>query len=344
MNEDFPITHYEYTMKHPVIKMDEHVNLIIKHLGKDPIDFKIFGDWFVQHTKTNSIMASLMSNYTMAANLLYHCWRMKCCDEKIFFINKNLIHMLANTTVNMKASDLMPPFEEFYLYLDQEDLTIQDMDRGPIKPVNGIYVNIRKDNCDGIRKMRLILTSGSVGIETGNDVNYFTQFQLIDNANLETCIQNMFDRINDGTMHIFDMSDINRDAMIKSFSLVANIILYISSKDSDIFPFKPKTIPLFKKSERKMKKAIQKSMRTCEKPIILVGYNFPDLATTDSHGKSFSISYCFDVRGYWKGQWKGSITNPGEIGNERRKEIIFVQPYKKGKDFVETINKKYIVQ
>lgn len=339
-----PISHYEFMARHPLINLKKQTDLIISEFGDRRVSYLEFSKWFMQSFDIDFRATGKGGGYPMAANLLYHCWRMRACGEKIFYLSPNLCRMLNSTRVNVSAADVRPPFEEFYIYTDQEEILIEDSTDGK-RPVKGIYVNMcERSDTDKTRVIRVMLTSGADGVTEARDVNYFFRFEMPDALELENCVAaHVHDILEDGGRNS-DTGPTNIAATKKSFALICNFILYLSSKNPDVFSFKAEPISQNKKSEHKLRKALKRSLRQCEMPVIVVGSNIsnPD---PQSSGKTFSISYAFDVRGHWRKQWKGS-DNPDyipELG-ERRQEIIWVKPFKKGTDFAETINKKYVVK
>lgn len=128
------------------------------------------------------------------------------------------------------------------------------------------------------------------------------------------------------------------------FRILINAILYVSSVRAETNEVASPHEGLDEKlkntksslERRDIYRNAQKSSRL---PFILVGASVPELQSDDAPAESAfrkNISVRFTVRGHWRKQPYG----PGSV--ERR--LQFIQPYFKGPEMADLVNKPYIVR
>ena len=97
------------------------------------------------------------------------------------------------------------------------------------------------------------------------------------------------------------------------------------------------------KNKGKIRKLLSRQGKTTALPVILVGPKAISPHSVEEIRKSKSIwKWKLDkkiyVSGHWRSQWYGS-----DKEGTRRRDLIFIQPYEKGPEFAEMINRKYQV-
>lgn len=324
---NFPITHYEYICRTHGKHIPELVDNLMK--GK-PTDFMVFGDEILKIPDNEWFWGSVNeNNIQLAVRMAYHMWRMRVNGNRIYYVPPHLCEMLFHTKLSIDVSFIQSPFEEIYLYVDQNELQISDYTG--TRPIKGIYVNLHTES-DGIRHLRFLATSGSEGIEENRDINYFACFSLPNHGTLEEAIDTQFKAYmenpdlnfkKDPTFQLSKVEDIVKFAV--------NILLYITSTNSDLVDVLPKQH--HHKSLKKQRKYANKAQMS----FIYVGQHIPKPKGSEHFAVGTKISHKFWVSGHWRGQWKG----PKEIQHQER---IWIQPYIKGPDLAEGISKKYIVR
>lgn len=339
---NFPVTHYELMMKTNIDTMTtEIVNDLYKFFGNKELDFLDFGDKLLKRYPEYMGMHSVIggsSQITFAACMLYHIWRMKANKEKIYYFSRQLCNMLIATRVNIDFSFINPPFEEFFLAIDQDEIMITDGGRistGKTLPVKGMYINFRKDN-DGIRKLRVLATANNS--EQDEDINYQFNWSIRDTGNVEEIMETNIDSLLKGNIINLDDNLKNLENIKSIYKFVINCILYLTSKDADLFPFRPDRHLITTKNPKKLKKQIQASKNTVEYPYVRVGFNL-SYDTDPSVNQGGRITIQFSVKGHWREQWYGS-----EKDNTRIQKPIWIMPFVKGKDFADGIHKKMLVE
>jgi len=324
---NFPITHYEYVCKHH----GEHIpGLVDKLMRNKSIDFGSFGEEVLKIPDSEWFWGSVdSSNVQMAVRMAYHMWRMRACGNRIYYVPPHLCEMLYHTNLSIDVSFIQSPFEEIYLYVDQDELKISDYTG--TRPIKGIYVNLRTES-DGIRHLRFLATSGSEGIEENRDVNYFACFSLPDHGSLDSAIDTQFKAYgNNPDLDYHNNPTFKLDKVADIVKFAVNILLYITSSHSDLSNEVPK------QHNHKSLKKQRKYANKAQMPFIYVGHNIPIPKGSEHFAVGTKISHKFWVSGHWRGQWKG----PKDIQHQER---IWIQPYIKGPELADGIAKKYIVR
>jgi hypothetical protein len=327
----FPITHYEYVSK----AYDKSITTMVDDMmrGK-PNDFMVFGDSLLQLEDASWFLDDSLAevNLRLAVRVAYHMWRMRNCGEQIYYVPPHLCEMFLHTTLSLDAEFIQSPYEEIYVYTDQDEMTISD--KTGTLPIKGLYINLGTD-LQGERMLRFVATSGVKGIEEEKDVNYFACFRIPEHGTIDEIIETQFKEYMSDTRSVElmkdDMVDLDKLADILRFAI--NILMYITSENADLQSVTPKRHD--KKSPKKQKKYRNKAQMS----FVYVGKGVPHPKGSNGIPSGTRISHKFWVRGHWRAQWFGSSKD-----NDQHQKKIWIKPYIKGKDFAEDISKRYIVQ
>jgi hypothetical protein len=355
----FPITHYEALMSsiygssikelfHKMSVRCANMNYVqFANTMMDQIleELKNANDLQSAHMVGIEMLSRMMQDQesiNLMGNMLYHCWQVQNNGNKIYYVAKNLCHRLIHTRVNVSCRYLKSPFEEIYVYLDQDEIVIDDVIDKTQRPMHGMYIGLKKED-DGKTRMRILASSGGMGLEKKTDINYHYVLTIPDDeATIDDAMNGMMDDLAAGKITAFSLTETNRKMMNDSFKLAANVLLYITSKDADLFSIKPAILSEVagsKKNPAKAKRLLEKNGHCAQYPFIKVGYNVPSLEreayTTGLKGGR--ITCMFSVSGHWRWQWKG----PKESQSQ---EHIWIAPYTKGRGLIEGLHKKYLVE
>ena len=328
--ERFPITHFEYCLN--LYSLRDSVDYINTIMTEDDVEFEAFAKKLTDE-KNNLPFPTTDESLRLSLEMLFHIWRLKETGSKVFYISKDLCEVLSSMNLTIDCEFLQAPFEEIYLYLDQDDITITD--HTGTKPVKGIYVNLQRYSSYH-RKFRFLATSGAKGIEDGYDINNYASFLLPEHGELEYVLDAHLE-----TFKKTKVSEVSFDAIRKIYRMTVNILLYLSSNNADLFPIQPVNIMKLaqsKKSSSKRDKLLRQAKTSASLPFILVGKNVKAYQSTIG-GAGVKLSHKVRVSGHWRGQWRGS-----DKEGTRKKEIIRIESYIKGSDFTEEINKHYLVK
>lgn len=337
----FPITHYEYVYTLDKLSIKRIIdNLSLKFKGES-VTYDLIGNYLVNMNETDSYNIFKMLykiSGSLTFNMFYHIYKMRECGEKIYYIHKNICEMLLHTTLNVSSDLIQIPFREIYLCFDQDELTLSDDER--VLPIKGAYINLEEIG-GGIRRLRVLATSGINGIEGLKDINFFFKIDLIQ-GRVNDIVESYVEKLERGELPISDNADLNTKTIPALFRLIINTLLYITSKSPDILNMNPDRVNIDRvKSNKKKRKLENKIGKVAQLPFIKVGYNTPRIAYNNGESlqEGTKISYQFTVSGHWRMQWKGSKSN-----DTWKQEPVWIKPYIKGEDLAEGIHKKYIVE
>lgn len=272
--------------------------------------------------------------------------------KKVFRLSKNLTHMLMDTDLKKIDSFFIElPYQCIYLAIPKEIKLISPFGL----PINGIYLALIKGedvNYNNLAKKyhhyndkknvkSFIIVAVSDVLLPKDDPResmYYWHLILEEGdvlAQLEKYINTWSNSIN------LEEKGINKTFMMNLFSFILNSVLYINSDDIQLIEQKPKVSNL---SQIKNKKKIKKTLKKTQLPYYSLGTNI----TIDHHYKKvINLSEIkqkelkkhavqWMVRGHWRKQ---------AVGPERKeRKLTWIQPYVKGKEFSEFINKEYFVK
>jgi hypothetical protein len=329
----FPMTHYEWMKRNGINFITDE---LFKKFGKSYyLSFEEFANW-VENSPIllNFLSGSTLNNTNLFARQIYHCYKMELNGEKIYYMNREVCNLLKNTRLTIDAEFIESPFEQIYIYTDQNDITISD--NTGIMPMRGIYIQLTKENDN--KFLRFIVTSGVEGIDQHLDVNYFATFTIPEHGDLETIANINMDKIIKERTVL--NSDVNLTIMRKIFVFSVNALLYIGCKNVDFINFTPENLNeslLRKKNNAKKVKLERMIAKTAQIPFIIVN---PKKGESDNEGiknMGKKLDHQIFVSGHWRGQWSGT-------DNNRKKEIIRIKSYLKGIGLKEETSKPFLVK
>lgn len=330
----FPITHYEVMKKNVPVFWD-FIEFIRKEIGDQPVDFNIFARWMEKNNTFLGLVEKYGADYVqLFARQVYHSWMMQCCGEKIYYMSREVCDLINNTNLTIDAEFIEAPFQQIYIYTDQEELILSDArDSAPMK---GLYLSLKKE-MDGKKFIRFIATSSSDRIFNKTDVNYFATFEIPEHGKLEDIANNEINKYMENNT-VFNK--VNMVMLKRMFIFCVNSLLYIGCRNIDLINFTPANIEeelARKKSASKKAKLERQIGKYNQYPYIIIQlkrqYNTDG---TVCEGKK--LDHQVMVSGYWRGQWYGPRDG------ERKKEVIRIQSYVKGLGLKETESKKFIVK
>lgn len=269
------------------------------------------------------------------SNLFFHLCQLKRNEEKIFYITKDLSVKLADTNLNISSRFLKSPFSEIYVQIERGLFEIIDADDLTKVAVDGFYVFF---NNQEIRIMVVGILESTELIPFNDSVFYF-RFDLPE-GKLHDIVERQMEMASPQELKA-TKGDINQHKLKELTFFIFNVLLYITSKDPDIINMLPEKVDISnKKSKKKIKKAIQKNNKTSSLPYILVGKKIKSEevnAVANAGGiVHWKLEKRIYVEGYWRIQWYGSK-------DDKYAKHIFIEPYYKGPELAELINKKYKV-
>lgn len=129
--------------------------------------------------------------------------------------------------------------------------------------------------------------------------------------------------------------------------LCVNVLLYISSCED--IPFVRSNVPEIKRKfnaaksggkRKNLQRKLDRSSKITGYIDVGVGFKRPLGSATSVKGE---LTYRFTVRGHWRKQWIGSDKWPQREENPRRQKMKWIEPFEKGPDGAEVVNRPYRV-
>ena len=333
MKNHFAMTHYEWMKNNGVELITDD---IIKKYGKNyNLSFSEFADYFTQLPAVFDFFSKEgLSDTNLFARQIYHCYKMQCNGEKIYYMSKEVCDLLKNTRLTIDAEFIEAPFEQIYIYTDQEDIKI--IDQTGERPMKGIYLQLSNEN--GRKFLRFIVTTGIEGIVDHLDINYFATFDIPEHGDLEYIANKDIDKF------ILDKkvlnNSVNLETMKKLFVFSVSALLYIGCKNVDFVNFTPENLNealARKKNSAKKDKMERLIKKAAQMPFIIISPKKGESDKDGIKGVGNKLDHQVLVSGHWRGQWVGSEDN-------KKKEIRRIQPYIKGLGLKEIESKPFLVK
>lgn len=282
-------------------------------------------------------------------------------ERKAFYLTNRLIDQLAHTELNAPSEFLRLPFPSCLFVLDGSTaidalyaMTGNEVAHGN-DPITVFAIELPYEN--GLRKLLLsCFHSGS----TGTHIHAKRELLIHPKWSIEKSLKTDWARLYKENPDWEDANETFPWSMedespfyeegLKFFRIIVNAILYLSSNDPDIIKcFSPRQAMeerLAKvKSTVKKKKARNELNKTSTLDYSAVGTHLPPILvdkgrkSAESGGSNKGVldsATRFIVRGHWRNQ------PCGERLQDRR--LIWIQPYFKGPDMGELINRPYIIE
>ena len=270
----------------------------------------------------------------------FHLMQMVVHREKIFYIPDSLSEMLKTADVNVSSKFVQSPYKEMYISVKHDDIYITDGE--DITEIAGYYINFRQH---GNFKTIIAIANSDVSlIEEERDVLQFFSFCIYDHETVNEALSRSQTDLRER-----EVSEESMEAFLEVIRRIIGILLYITSAGARFEDVRPKSfIEAAGKlsNPKKIRRAVKAAASYAQQPFILVLPPTPRdpvamsaVTGEEDTEKSRKIMKQFTVRGHFRQQWVGS-----ENDGTRRQKLIFIQPFTKGPDFAEAINKKYILK
>jgi len=291
-----------------------------------------------------NVTGKTAGSVTYEANVMYHLYNMIQNGEHIYYVTTQLAAKLAQTNINVETYFLKSPFREIYVQIDPGLFTMHDVD-GTETPVHGFYVYL--NDLGHIKDLRIMVVSvmePQEGIPF-NDSGYYFHLEL-PSGKIRKTVKDVIDenlRTKEVEINMYG-GHINLDYMEEFTYFVLNTLLYLTSKDPDVIRHFP--IDLSKKiaglkNPAKVRKELQRAERSTSLPIFIAGASLTsnskdieDIRRAGSIGK-WKLQNKILVSGHYRKQWYGS-----KVEDNRRQELIWIDPYEKGPDAGELMSRK----
>jgi hypothetical protein len=339
-------THYECACEYlkSIPEVDTTLETISKEMGDDP-DYLPFANRVANRGSIN-FRKDDEKYVCLLTNILFHIYLMKKNYEKIYYVTPQLAVKLAQTDLNVDSYFIRSPFREIYIQIDPGLFTITDL-QGTY-PVQGFYAYLKEDKQTDTKEIRIMASAvlPKVAEIPFNDTLFYYRLNLKRGKIKEQIKEDIEKNVQGKMDEIIRFGGKQNIDHIEEFTyFVFNILLYITSKNPDIreqLPVDFKARIEGKKSIDKIRKLKKMAGRSTSYPIIIIGDNIKDETNQIEEIRraggvgNWKLTKRVYVSGHWRTQWYGE-------SGAKESDVIFIEPYTKGPELAEVINKRYQV-
>jgi len=342
MTHFIPKTHYEAAVSYlkKVSGFDWLVDRVITALGPEPSYEDFCREVMPEPVKDPAYAANFL-------NIYFHLFNMNQGGSKIYYIMPELARRLAKTNLNIDSYYLKSPFREIFIQIDPGLFSIKDID-GSTVPIYGFYIFFNDTGeYKKVRIMACSLLKPTLKIPF-NDTTYYFRLEIPSGKLMDIARKYIDNNIKEGSGYLQGKTIKNVDYTEEFTSFVFNVLLYLTSKNTDIITqdpidFKKKLVEL--KSPAKKRKLEQRLEKSNQYRLFVAGSTLKenleeskDLQKAGSIG-AWKLAYRVRVSGHWRAQWYGS-----EKEGNKKSEVIWIEDYDKGPQVADLLNRKVVVQ
>jgi hypothetical protein len=275
-----------------------------------------------------------------------------------FQLSSSLAPVLMHTDVKVPASELRPPCDFMAVKLPSGILNMVEEGKDPI---DCRYLIITRqhlvsmdmaDEClkSDVEFLSVLTLSDPRGFFNDAATTEIYTMALREGKTVDEEIQAYVERRKTHSLGTHLMVDLPEgrvkygNPVANIFALAANIVLYSTNRSADIVPHNQATIERLQKQVarhpkgKKRAKANQKLQDTKRQSIYVIGGSFKakDKNVRAMQESDRSISVRHMVRGHWKMQAYGP--------DRKDRKHIFVEPYWRGPDLAEVVEREYVLK
>lgn len=311
--------------------VDAHFRATIRAAGYRPEEFS--ADELLSMLppgEANALFATLEMEWQFFSNF-------ELFGKKSFFFSPNITQKLADTELNVASESVATPFPCCLFAYDNQAardayfamIGLPTRQDGVVTTYVVHYLTAPEEPALGI----LVMYSDRRGNIPGAAVRHLS---LAPGTKLEDALRT--DWLKRGKAKT-DAVSAGDDEMffgpgLRMMRIVANSILYLSSANPDVSeglrePARSGGSTLSSKEKRRLERSVTK-----------LDYTLVGRSTTPYQGPSAAIGKQLTERIQTRGHWKSQAHGPGRL----ERKIIFIEPYWRGPDAAEVINKPYVAR
>ncbi|NTF16962.1 hypothetical protein G6L37_00785 [Agrobacterium rubi] len=283
------------------------------------------------------LLSSMRFDYLFIGNY-------EASGKKTFFFGDRLTRKLADTELNMPSELLVPPFPScMFVYDNQTARDALFAFHGMKAPDDGVvtvYVNYYKHLETG-PSLGLYITHTNRRKESS--VAMIRSLNLAPGGSVEAALRTDWTKVN-GSQRQHEVIGYETSAPeddtqfygpgLRMVRIVANSVLYLASADPDVS--EPQSLATASERRHIPPKELRKiAASTTSVEYIDVGRRSTDYSASQSPTQ-VTLGHRLKVRGHWKNQAHGPSMS--------LRKYIHVEPYWKGPDAAEVINKPYVAR
>lgn len=257
--------------------------------------------------------------------------------KKSFFFSPNLTQKLGDTELNVACEHVAPPFPTCLFAYDNQSardaffgmLGAPSRLEGVVTAYVIHYLTDEQEPALGI----LTMFSDRKGDVAGATVRHMS---LAPGTKLEEALRTDWIKRGQAKLDAVTPGDDERffGPGLRMMRIIANSILYLSSATPDV------TAGLREPQRTGGSTLSSKEKRRLERAVTKLDYTLVGRSTTPYQGAASAIGKQLMERIQTRGHWKSQAHGPGRM----ERKIIFIEPYWRGPDAAEVINKPYIAR
>lgn len=331
-------THYEKLLnKFPAIKT------FFKEFEEDGLSGEFSFEEFIGTRTAQKLFNLLPRNVdiqsgALMTQIMFHFCAFKFCAGRMYEISDNIAEMLLNTKLDIDSSMVKSPFPEIMVLVPDNLLSIYNKHTG-FHNVYTIYINIYDGNeNERLIKILCVGKPNEKSVDEFDDATFYFKIPLLDGKVSHSLKKAMEDWEKSDVHKVFSTVN-DTDKLPRIFQFVLNVLLYITSSDSDIRLEKSNYDNMLKKlnglksASKKRKLGTRIGMESKLDKYIVGGsiQLSPEekgiLDASRAHGSKHGIRY--PVGGHWRNQ-------PYGPKNSLRRHK-WIKPHFRGPEFAELI-------
>lgn len=336
-------THYESMVSEPRFQMHKAFSILDASMDTDNPTWEGF-------SQTEVIQEALKMPYdakdVMSTNqMLFHMYAYHKGLGRTYEVHPDIADMLLNTKLDVDTVLVKSPFPEIVINVPTGLLEVFN-DRTGMHSIYTIYVNFQEES--PTNKMLRVLLVGKANensMHQYDDGFYYFRVPLKE-GKISTCLDECLEKWKDDPLQKTFGSQNDTNLVPRAYQFVLNILLYITSSESDIRVEKAQYDVMSKRLEGlKSKGKIQKLQKRLAKEsqinryVIGSSINLTpeerELYKSLRSGNRHQIRY--PVGGHWRAQWYG----PKEASYQKPK---WIRPHFRGPEIAELIKSKGVLK
>jgi len=270
--------------------------------------------------------------------------------KKVFRLTEDLTQMLLDTEIKkIDSFFLRSPYRCIYITLPKTTKFINPtgipldgfyvilLDKDEVNPLEMSEGHHHCASSDVLKSLVIVAISDEFLARSDPRNSLYYWNILFKEGDIFEQVQGILDD-NDKLPKMLNRKDYSRAFLEKVFCFIINTLLYINTQDKKPIEIKPKDI-----SNLKSKKKIKRAKKYSNLPYYYLGR---EIVIDKNYKKSLDLTERDGIKREYSGQWtvRGHWRNQ-PIGKGRLDtKLIWIQPFVKGKEFSEFLNKTYKVK
>jgi hypothetical protein len=337
-------THYEEMLYGGYFPLKEYFELLKKELPVEGFDWERFVE-----TEAISNLPKIMDtqgyppqDISLAAHILFHQYSYYIGSGRTYEVTGGIAKMLINTKLDIDTYLLKSPFREIILVPPPGLLKVYNKYTG-WHEVYTIYVNLdEKSDTDKLLRVLVVGRANEKSANKYDDAAFFFKVKLGEGNVFDNLERYMAEWEKDPIQPLFKTEN-DTEIMPRIFQFVLNVLLYLTSQDSDIRVEESQYKEMEKrlaglKNPAKIRKVQQRMEKAPRGQRYIVGSSI-HLTTEEQkiYESTATGKIQWPVGGHWRKQWYGPL------GSQYQRQK-WIRPYIKGSELADLIKSVGVIK